>query len=49
MGGDFSVKGQQDCSKGIYCLAGKYKLEWSSSESRQTMLLQRSVYRMTIK
>lgn len=24
MGGDFSSKGQQDCAKGIYCLAGKY-------------------------
>ncbi|XP_069127828.1 kinesin-like protein KIF2A isoform X1 [Argopecten irradians] len=23
MGGDFSVKGQQDCSKGIYCLAAR--------------------------
>lgn len=23
MGGDFSGKGQQDCSKGIYLLAGK--------------------------
>ena len=24
MGGDFSARGQQDCAKGIYCLAGKY-------------------------
>ena len=24
MGGDFSSKGQQDCAKGIYCLAGTY-------------------------
>ena len=24
MGGDFSARGQQDCAKGIYCLAGMY-------------------------
>ena len=27
MGGDFSARGQQDCAKGIYCLAGEYLLK----------------------
>ena len=26
MGGDFSAKGQQDCSKGIYALAGRSRI-----------------------
>lgn len=28
MGGDFQSKGQQDCTKGIYALAGEFVWNW---------------------